>query len=252
MIELEAVDKWYGGRREVIALQGVDLSVRGGELLVVTGPSGAGKTTLLRLLCAAELASAGVVRIFGHDVAKLRSSSIRRLRQRVAVVYQDLKLLADRTALANVALPLEIRALSRSSVQTRAAAALASFGLAAKVDVPVARLSMGERQRVAVARAMAMAPSVLLADEPTGNLDRDLTEDLMWQLYELSTLGTTVVVTTNDQEVIDAAYRNQWRQVHLEGGQVAGAAGERHDLLDTARNLVPFPPLTAPGELAEC
>ncbi len=253
MIELEAVTKSYGRRREAVALEEIDLVVGDGEFVVVTGPSGAGKTTLLRLMAATLQADAGVVRLFGHDVKRLRRSSMPLLRRRIGMVFQDLKLLFDRSAIDNVGIGLEVQAVPRREIRVRAAEALSTVGLAWKVDSPVTELSIGEQQRVAIARAIVTEPAVLLLDEPTGNLDRGHTEDLLWQLTELSSQGTTVVFTTNDHDVIDAATRNDWRRLTLESGRL----GEWHhelsevDAQDTAPNVVQFPIIAAAGGQAE-
>jgi ABC-type ATPase involved in cell division len=247
MIELEAVTVRYGRRGEIVALEEVDLVVGAGELLVVTGPSGAGKTTLLGLMGGALSPTAGVVRLFGHDVARLRRSSLPLLRRRVGVVYQDLMLLPDRSALDNVGLPLEVMALPRAEIRARAAAALARVGLSWTVDAAVGRLSIGEQARVAIARAVVGEPAIVLCDEPTGNLDRGHSEDLLWQLGELADAGTTVVLTTNDTDVIDAARRHRWRGVELDGGRLVARPPDADAARDTAPNVVPFPLALAGG-----
>jgi cell division transport system ATP-binding protein len=251
MIELEAVAKTYGRRGEIVALEEVDLVVGDGEMAVITGPSGAGKTTLLRLMAGTLLPDRGTVRLFGHDVARLRRSSLPRLRRRIGVVFQDFKLLAHASAIANVGVALEVIALPRPEIHARAAAALATVGLAWKVDVPVCQLSVGEQQRVAIARAFAIEPSVLVLDEPTGNLDRGHTEDLLWQLTELNAAGTTVVLTTNDHDVIDAANRNDWRRLAIDAGRMSDWVTAVNEVVDTAPNVVQFPIVAAAGGQAE-
>ena len=239
MIELEAVTVVFGRRRELFALEEIDLVVGNGEMVVVTG------------LLAPE---AGTVRLFGHDLQRLRRSSIPHLRRRVGVVHQDLRLLPERSALANVAVPLEVMAMPRREINGRAAEALGSVGLAWKADTPVTHLSLGEQQRVAIARALVTEPAVLIADEPTGNLDRGHTEDLLWQLSELNGNGTTIVITTNDHDVIEAAGRNRWRRLMLESGRLGDWAHVNKSLDrsgDTAPNVVQFPVVAAAGGHAE-
>jgi cell division transport system ATP-binding protein len=221
MFVLDRVSKRYGRHDEVVALDEVSLCVDEGEVTLLTGPSGAGKSTLLKLLFAAERPDAGRVLLLGRDIGKLRRASIPYLRRNVGVVFQDFKLLKDRSALENVALALEIRALPRKETRMRAADALAAVGLAWKVDVSPERLSAGEQQRVAIARALVGEPAILLADEPTGNLDPALAHDLLGLFAEVNARGTTVVMATHDVEVMAEGARRAWRRVHLQEGRVA-------------------------------
>lgn len=220
MIALDQVTKRYGRHGEVLALDDVSLAVEEAEFVVVTGPSGAGKSTLLRLMFAADRPDRGRVLILGRDVGKLRRSSIPYLRRNVGVVFQDFKLLPDRSALDNVKIALEIRAFSRREIRDKAADVLAAVGLAWKLDIPPRRLSAGEQQRVAIARALVGEPAILLADEPTGNLDPNLTKDLLLLFADVHRRGTTVVLATHDLEVMAFAARAGWRRVNLLRGQV--------------------------------
>lgn len=240
MLELEAVSKLYGRRPDARALDSIELVIGRGEFVVVAGPCGAGKTTLARLLTAELLPTEGTVRLFGHDVSRLRRSSLPKLRRRIGVVRQRLALLDDRTALDNVSLPLEVRAVPRPEIRARAAAALASVGLAERVDARIDELSAGAQARVALARALVSEPAVLIADEPTGALDTDAAARLLDTLRALHATGVTVVVLANDRDVLAAAARHRWRTLFLEDGRLRAvpAAAERTVAED---NVVPFP-----------
>ena len=245
MINLEGVTKRYGRHGEVVALDDVTLEIAEGDFLLLTGPSGAGKTTLLRLLFAAERPDQGRVLLFRRDLRKLRRASIPYLRRNIGVVFQDFKLLPDVTALDNVAVALEIRALPRGEIRQRAADALASVGLAQKIDVAPRRLSAGEQQRVAIARAVVGEPAILLADEPTGNLDADLTRDLLVLLADVHRRGTTVVLATHDLEVVSFGLQQKWRRVHLDHGRVVEPAPAMERV---GANVVVFPAGRRPQE----
>ncbi|HJZ84984.1 MAG TPA: ATP-binding cassette domain-containing protein [Polyangia bacterium] len=219
MIELVRVRKHYAGAP---ALEDVSFHVRAGELALITGPSGAGKTTLLRLLYLAERADDGTVSIAGREVTRLRASSLPYLRRNVGVVFQDFKLLRGRSALDNVRVPLEILGLPRVQVEARARLALARVGLADRAGVACARLSGGEQQRVALARALVARPAILLADEPTGNLDVETAQGILDLLATANAAGTTVVVATHDPAVIAWGARRGARRVQLVRGRVQG------------------------------
>jgi cell division ATP-binding protein FtsE len=208
MLALDHVSKRYGRHGEVVALDDVSLRIAENDFVLLTGPSGAGKTTLLRLLFAAERPDAGRVLLLGRDIGKLRRASIPYLRRNVGVVFQDFKLLPDRTALDNVGIALEIRALPGKEIRTRAADALAAVGLAGKLHVPPRRLSVGEQQRVAIARAMVSEPAVLLADEPTGNLDTARSIEIMQLITRLNREdGITIVMVTHELDMAEYADR---------------------------------------------
>jgi cell division transport system ATP-binding protein len=201
MICLDGIWKSFAGQP---ALRGVSLSVGHGDAVLLTGPSGAGKTTLLRLIFAAERPDRGELLVAGRNLARLRASSIPYVRRNIGVVFQDFKLLADRTARDNVAMPLQILGLGGRELRARALAALDAVGLAAKAEARTSSLSGGEQQRVAVARAIVGEPAILLADEPTGNLDPARARDLLALFDAIHQRGTTLLLATHDPAVVDS------------------------------------------------
>ncbi|MBK6847890.1 MAG: ATP-binding cassette domain-containing protein [Proteobacteria bacterium] len=215
MIQLFGVSKSYG---VVAALDDVSLQVARGTLMLLTGASGAGKTTLLRTIFAAEQPDTGQVVIAGRNIARLRASSIPYLRRNVGVVFQDFRLLRDCSVWRNVALPLEIQGLPRKVVRERSQAVLGAVGLERAADTMAGALSGGEQQRVAIARALIAQPTIILADEPTGNLDPVWTLVVLSLLQEVARAGTTVIVATHDPLLIDRAADAQL--VRLEAGRV--------------------------------
>ncbi|HYQ81679.1 MAG TPA: cell division ATP-binding protein FtsE [Anaeromyxobacteraceae bacterium] len=215
MIQLFHVFKEYAG--EGPALADVTVHVQKGEFVFLTGPSGAGKSTLLKLIFCAEPASSGQLLVFGKNVSKIRPSAVPYLRRNIGVVFQDFKLLPDRTVAENVAFPLEVRALPGKEVRRKVTMALRAVGLDHKQHKFPLALSGGEQQRVAVARALVGDPALLLADEPTGNLDPDRTVEVMDLLEGANARGTTVVVATHDRGLLQ---RYKKRVIALESGRV--------------------------------
>ncbi len=199
------------------ALRDVSLEFRRGEFVFLTGPSGAGKTSLLRLVFAAERPSEGQIVVLGRNASRLSPRSVPELRRRIGVVFQDFKLLARRTVEENVALALDVVATPRRVARTRVFEMLKQVGLQHRRYQSPLSLSGGEQQRVAIARALINEPDILLADEPTGNLDPDLTIEIMDLIADTATRGTTVIVATHDQTIL-SRYRK--RTVRLEGGRV--------------------------------
>ncbi len=215
MIQLFHVHKEYPG--DGAALTDVTLEIDKGEFVFLTGPSGAGKSTLLRLIFCAEPATSGQLLLFGKNVAKIRPASIPQVRRNIGFVFQDFKLLPERTVAENVALPLEVRGMTDRDVRKRVKALLRSVGLEHRGGKFPPSLSGGEQQRVAVARALAADPALLLADEPTGNLDPERTVEVMDLLGGANARGTTVVVATHDRTLLD---RYKKRVISLERGRV--------------------------------
>jgi cell division transport system ATP-binding protein len=217
MIQMFHVFKAYGN--DPPSLSDVTLHIQRGEFVFVTGPSGAGKTTLLKLIFCAEKPSDGQVLVDGRNVSRIRSSGIPFLRRNVGVVFQDFKLLADRTVAENVAFTLEVLGVSSFECRGRVRRVLRRVGLEHKSDCLPQRLSGGEQQRVVVARALVNDPAILLADEPTGNLDPELTAGIMDLLCEVNVRGTTVVVATHDSALLQ---RYRKRTLRLERGCLVG------------------------------
>jgi cell division transport system ATP-binding protein len=204
------------------ALRDVSLELAKGEFVFLTGPSGAGKTTLLRLLFGAERPSEGQIVVLGRNIARLGRSAIPPLRRRVGVVFQDFKLLTTRTVEENVAVTLDVLGIPRRVARAKVFAILKQLGLQHKRHHHPLSLSGGEQQRVAIARALVNEPEILLADEPTGNLDPDLTLDIMDLIASAALRGTSVIVATHELSLVE---RYGKRRVRLEGGQIVDDSG---------------------------
>jgi cell division transport system ATP-binding protein len=197
VIQFSAVAKRYPGGQE--ALRGVSFEVAAGEMVAVTGRSGAGKSTLLKLAAGIERASAGSVVIQGQNLAALRETALAVLRRRIGFVFQDHKLLFDRNAFENVALPLRIGGFARDETGRRVRAALDKVGLLAREKALPVALSGGEQQRLCIARAIVNRPSILIADEPTGNLDAEYARSIVELFGSFHQVGVTVLLSAHDE-----------------------------------------------------
>jgi len=219
VIEMRGIGKIYrSGRLEVEALQGVDLDVVPGDFLAIIGPSGSGKSTLMHLLGCLDRPTSGTYRLAGTDVAGLSDDELARVRNRtIGFVFQSFNLLPRTTALENVAMPLLYAGIGRSERLERARDALARLGLEDRLSHEPSELSGGQQQRVAIARALVTRPAIILADEPTGNLDSASGADVLELLHELNDAGTTIVLITHDSDVAVAAKRS----VRVRDGRLA-------------------------------
>ena len=216
MIRFSAVAKRYPGGLE--ALRGVSFEVGDGEMVAVTGHSGAGKTTLLKLAAGIERASAGSVVVQGQNVGALGESALAILRRRIGFVFQDHKLLFDRNAFENVALPLRISGFSRPEAARRVRAALDKVGLLAREKAMPVALSGGEQQRLCIARAIVNRPMMLIADEPTGNLDAEYGAAIVDLFASFHQVGVTVLLSTHDEASLG---RLGCRRIDLAAGALA-------------------------------
>ena len=215
MLVFDHVSKRYPNGFE--ALSDVSFSVEAGEFVFLTGPSGAGKSTLLKLINGVERSSRGQVHVAGQNISRLPTRKIPDLRQGIGVVFQNHQLLFDRRVYDNVALPLLIAGMKPADISRRVRAALSKVGLTVREGDWPETLSGGEQQRVGIARAVVHRPPMLLADEPTGNLDPDLSREIMSLFLQFSQLGVTVLIATHDLELVEAMPA---RRLQLQGGRV--------------------------------
>jgi len=217
MIQLHNVSMSY--QRDATALNNVTLQIPKGDFVFLTGTSGAGKSTLLRLLYVALKPTRGQVVVDGQNVTRLTTAQIPYLRRNIGVVFQDFKLLPNRTVLENVAITLEVLGWGKKDIGKKVYHILKQMGLEHKLHTTPLRLSGGEQQRVALARALVNDPKILLADEPTGNLDEENKAQILNHFKEANIRGTTVVVATHDRRLIESSHK---RVVLLEKGQIVG------------------------------
>ncbi|WP_068269967.1 cell division ATP-binding protein FtsE [Aldersonia kunmingensis] len=216
MISVENVSKSYKTSTRP-ALDKVNVEVEKGEFVFVIGPSGSGKSTFMRLLLKEEAPSSGDIHVAGFHVNRLSARKVPQLRQRMGFVFQDFRLLQQKSVEQNVAFALEVIGKPRAFINRTVPEVLELVGLAGKADRMPSELSGGEQQRVAIARAFVNRPLVLLADEPTGNLDPDTSGDIMMLLERINRTGTTVLMATHDNTIVDAMRR---RVVELDSGRI--------------------------------
>lgn len=214
MIQLFHVSKTY---ERQWALHDINLTIEKGEFVLLMGPSGAGKTTLLKLLFCAEVPDEGQILVQNRNVARLQGADVPLFRRTMGFVFQDFKLLPKKNVFDNVALPLLVQGASSFEIRRRVSEALKAVGIDHKKESHPVTLSAGEQQRVSIARAIVRGPVVLLADEPTGNMDSDLASDIIELFKAINARGTTVVVATHNTRVVDQVRR---RVIHLHQGQV--------------------------------
>jgi cell division transport system ATP-binding protein len=199
LIDIVKVSKVYPPN--IMALDNISLTINRGEMLFLTGASGAGKSTLLKMLCFLEYPTKGLIEQDGKDVSRLSAINLQFMRQQIGVAYQDFKLLPKHTVYQNIALAMEVRYENPVKIKKRVMALLNDLALSDKIHTPTNKLSRGEQQRVCLARACANKPALILADEPTGNLDADSTAKVMKLLAKLHEAGTTLLIATHDEKI---------------------------------------------------
>lgn len=214
-IKFENVAKKYG--TSIVALDNINLEINGGEFVFVVGPSGAGKSTLLRLLARETVPTSGKITVDEFDVGHLKSRDIPMYRRKLGFVFQDFKLLDDRTVYENVALALEVRSISESEIKKEVERILKLFEIWERRNLFPNQLSGGEAQRTAIARAIIGKPSLLIADEPTGDLDPQTSWGVMQLLNEINSWGTTVIMATHNTEIVNTLKK---RVIAIKGGKV--------------------------------
>lgn len=215
IIHMEGVSKRY--LTDTLALYDIHIDITKGEFVFLTGPSGSGKTTLLRLFFCAERPSSGEIWLDGIALSSVTPSQLPYLRRKIGVIFQDFKLLEKRTVFENVALSLEVTGLTGEQIEKRVRQVIERVGLGDKLGRFPPQLSEGERQRVAIARAVANRPQIILADEPTGNLDRPRAREVLSILEELNAEGATIICATHDERLYERSYK---RTLRLDDGKL--------------------------------
>jgi len=238
MILLDHVTKIYPGDK-IPALDDVSLYIEPQEFVFIVGKSGAGKSTLMKMLTREEKPTSGKIIVGGIDYDDLRKKHIPHLRRRLGVVFQDFKLLPGRTVYENVAFALEIAGMSGRDIRNTVPKVLDLVGLTEKAKNFPENLSGGERQRVAIARSVARQPKILIADEPTGNLDPKTGRDIIQLLQEINNFGTTVLITTHAEKIVNSLKK---RVVTIEDGKLVGDQKDRGKYTTSAKKYVNTPP----------
>ncbi len=221
MIHLQGVTKQY--TRDSVGLDDIDLKIEAGEFVSVVGQSGTGKTTLIRLLIAEEKPTAGNIEIGGWDIARIKGRDVPQLRRQIGVIFQDFKLLSKKTVRENVAFALQVAGEPHKRIRDIVPKVLDIVGLAEKHDRYPHQLSGGEQQRVVIARSLVHRPKIIVADEPTGNLDTINTQEIMEILKKINEFGTTIVLVTHNRDIVNQLRK---RVVVLENGKII--SDEKH------------------------
>jgi len=215
MIKFESVSKIYKG--DFVALENIDLEIQKGEFVSIVGHSGSGKSTLLKLIYGEEMVTEGEVYFDENQLSKIKRSDLPKHRRMIGMVFQDFKLLPKKTVFENVAYALEVAGVSNEEIQENVTQILDIVGLANKMDKYPNQLSGGEQQKVAIARALVHTPMVIIADEPTGNLDPVSSLEIVQLLIRINELGTTIILASHDRDVVDKANK---RVIVLENGRI--------------------------------
>lgn len=241
ILDLVKVSKTYVP--DINAVSDISLSVNRGEIVYLIGKSGAGKSTLLRLISRMEKPTKGLIEVDGYDLSKIKRSTLQALRRNIGFAFQDFKLLQDKTVAQNIAMAMEVSYTRPSVIRMRTKKLLASLGLADKYSTHASELSRGEQQRVSIARALSNNPGLILADEPTGNLDRETTEMVMDLLKKYNERGATLIIATHDESIYHGT-KHKHRVIELREGRVLkgvtapDAIPVQRSLLDEKRNYL--------------